>query len=94
MASSTGPTAESRIEVQLGDGQTVRGALPLTEEPTQVVRTPVGIVKIEEPGEVTLTARMIGLPLVGSFGLSGIDLEPLSIPEAGFGVPRTTGTDP
>lgn len=94
ISSATGPTAEARIRVDFelveagavvaGSRQRVEANLPLTEEPTEVARTPVGIVKIEQSGEAIVTARMIGLPLLGTFGLAGIDLEPVTMPEAGF----------
>jgi len=99
ISSATGPTAEARIRVTLESEDTerdqrVEATLPLTEEPTEVARTPVGIVKIVQPGEAIVTARMIGLPLVGTFGLAGIDLEPVTMPEAGLVVPRSTTDKP
>ncbi|MEX0792041.1 MAG: hypothetical protein WD045_02825 [Pirellulaceae bacterium] len=99
ISSATGPTAEARIRVTLKAEdsereQRVEATLPLTEEPTEVTRTPVGIVKIEQPGEATVTARMIGLPLLGTFGLAGIDLEPVTMPEAGFVAPRSPTDEP
>lgn len=99
ISSATGPTAEARIRVSLKTEETereqrVEGTLPLTEQPTEVARTPVGIMKIEHPGEALVTAQMIGLPLLGTFGLAGIDLEPVMTPEAGFVVPRSPADEP
>ncbi len=72
----TGPTREARIRVHIGKDLYVEGLAELSDRPDLPATSLLGELKLDAPRVYQVEVEMVGLPLVGKFGLAELRLLP------------------